>query len=134
MGSNSEHLTSNAFIEPNCNATRTKSLIQQKQSLEKCLSLNIEFVFSGHGMIIDKSIDLINERLKEIDEKANKYLNMIIPGISTASEIAQFRYKEKYEKQFFNVMSEIIGYLDYLEFQGKINKEMENGVWHYCCN
>ncbi|MBT2730288.1 MBL fold metallo-hydrolase [Bacillus sp. ISL-75] len=129
-----EHMTSNAFIEPNYDGTRIKSLVQQKQSLEKCLSLNVELVFSGHGMIIDNPVDLINERLKEIDEKANQYQNMIISGISTASEIAQFRYKEKYEKQFFNVMSEIIGYLDYLEIQGKINKEMEKGIWHYFCN
>ena len=31
-------------------------------------------------------------------------------------------------------MSEIIGYLDYLELQGKINKEIEKGIWHYYCN
>ena len=129
-----EHMTSNAFIEPNYDGTRIKSLVQQKLSLEKCLSLNVELVFSGHGMIIDNPVDLINERLKEIDEKANQYQNMIISGISTASEIAQFRYKEKYEKQFFNVMSEIIGYLDYLEIQGKIKKEMKKGIWHYFCN
>ncbi|WP_026566580.1 MBL fold metallo-hydrolase [Bacillus sp. UNC41MFS5] len=129
-----ENMPSNAFIEPNYDGTKTKSLIQQKQSLEKCLSLNMDLVFSGHGRIIENPKDLIKARIKEIDEKADNYINMIKNGISTASELAQFRYKEKYEKQFFNVMSEMIGYLDYLENQGKITKEMKKGIWHYYCS
>ncbi|MCQ6279322.1 MBL fold metallo-hydrolase [Bacillus sp. EB600] len=126
-----EHIPSNAFIEPDYDGIRTKSLVQKKQSLEKCSLLNAELVFSGHGMIIENPVELLNKRIKEIDEKANKYITIIKSGISTASGIAQLRYKEKYEKRFFNIMSEIIGYLDYLELQGRINKEMEKGIWHY---
>ncbi|WP_238579158.1 MBL fold metallo-hydrolase [Neobacillus niacini] len=37
----------------------------------------------------------------------------------------------KMRVEFFSIMSEIIGYLDYLELQGKINKEIEKGIWHY---
>ena len=129
-----ENISSNAFVEPDYNGVRTKSIVQQKQSLEKCLSMNVDLVFPGHGIIIENSVDLLKERIKEIDEKANNYINIIKSGISTASGIAQLRYKEKYEKQFFNIMSEIIGYLDYLELQGEINKEMEEGIWHYYCN
>lgn len=126
-----KNMSSNAFIEPDYNGNRIKSLIQQKNSLEKCLQLHVEYVFPGHGTIIGKPINLVNKRLKRIDENANKYLNIIKSGITTASEIAQFIYKEKYERQFFNIMSEVIGYLDYLEFQGKINKKMERNVWKY---
>lgn len=128
-----ENIPSNAFIEPDYDGIRTKSLVQQKQSLEKCLTINVELVFSGHGMIIENPVDLVKERIKDIDEKAIKYLNIIKSGISTASGIALLLYKEKYQKQFFNIMSEIIGYLDYLELQGEINKDMENGIWHYFC-
>ncbi|MDM5283791.1 hypothetical protein [Peribacillus frigoritolerans] len=129
-----ENIPSNAFIEPDYDGIRTKSLVQQMQSLEKCSALNVELIFSGHGMTIENPVDLLKERIKEIDEKANKYISIIKSGISTASGIAQLRYKEKYEKQFFNIMSEIIGYLDYLEIQGEINKEMEKGIWHYYCS
>ena len=121
------------MVEPDYDGNRTKSLVQQKQSLEKCLSLNSELVFSGHGSIIENPVDLLKERIKEIDEKANKYINIIQAGNSTASGIAQFLYKEKYDKQFFNTMSKIIGNLDYLELQGKVSKEMEKGIWHYYC-
>ncbi|MFJ5716029.1 MBL fold metallo-hydrolase [Neobacillus sp. NPDC093127] len=129
-----EQISSKAMIEPNYDGIRTKSLVQQKQSLEKCLLLNAELVFSGHGMIIEKPVDLLKKRIKEIDEKASKYINMIKSGFTTASGIAQVRYKDKYEKQFFTTMSEVIGYLDYIEFQGNIKKEMKKGIWHYSCN
>ncbi|MED3691976.1 MBL fold metallo-hydrolase [Peribacillus butanolivorans] len=52
------NIPSNAFIEPDFDGIRTKSIVQQKQSLEKCLSLNVDLVFSGHGMIIENPIDL----------------------------------------------------------------------------
>ncbi|MEH7245996.1 MBL fold metallo-hydrolase, partial [Neobacillus niacini] len=129
-----QHVPSSAMVEPNFDGTRTQSLVQQKGSLEKCLSLDIELVFSGHGNFIENHADLINERIKEIKENASKYINFIKSGHATASGIAQFRYKEKYEKQFFNTMSKIIGYLDYLEIQGKISKEMKKGIWHYYCH
>jgi glyoxylase-like metal-dependent hydrolase (beta-lactamase superfamily II) len=126
-----EHMPCNAFIEPNTDGTRTSSLVQQKQSLEKCLSLDVEYVFSGHGLVIEHPVELIKKRLKEIDEKVNMYINIIKSGISIPSDMAQFRFKEKYERQFFNVMSEVIGYLDYLENQGEIKKEKLKGIWHY---
>ncbi|WP_284702802.1 hypothetical protein [Peribacillus simplex] len=38
-------------------------------------------------MIIENPVDLLKERIKEIDEKANKYISIIKSGISTASGI-----------------------------------------------
>lgn len=126
-----DNISSNAYIEPNYDGSPTKSLIQQKQSLENCLSLDAELVFSDHGMIIKNPNDLIKKRINELDEKAGKYINMIKSGISTASGLAKLRYNGRYEKQFFSIMSQVIGYLDYLELQGKIKKEKEKGTWHY---
>ncbi|MGN7299673.1 MBL fold metallo-hydrolase [Fredinandcohnia aciditolerans] len=128
-----ENMSSNAFIEPDYNGNRIKSLLQLKHSLEKCLQLQVDFVFPGHGPIIRRPTDLINKRLKRIDDNANKYIHIIKSGITTVSEIAQFIYREKYEIKFFNIMSEVIGYLDYLEFHGKVNKTMEKRIWHYYC-
>ncbi|AOH54402.1 MBL fold metallo-hydrolase [Peribacillus muralis] len=125
------HMDINAFIEPYLDGVRTNSLIQQKHSLEKCISLNVEFIFSGHGDILQNPVNILKERIIGLDEKAKIYLNIIKSGISTGNDIARLRFNERYEKQFFNIMSEIIGYLDYLEIQGEINKEMENGIWQY---
>ena len=126
-----EHMSINAFVEPDSNGNRPKTLVQQKLSLEKCLALSVETVYSGHGRIIEDPVPLFKKRIKEIDEKADSFMEIIRTGVSTASEIAQYRYKTKYDKQFFNVMSEVIGYLDYLEVHGKLNKEFVKGVWSY---
>lgn len=52
-------------------------------------------------------------------------------GVTTASQLAQQLYQEKYRSQFALVMSEIIGLLDYLEEQQKVQVEWSSGVRHY---
>ena len=66
-----------------------------------------------------------------MDTKAELFKSYIQNGHSTANAIAQTHYKQKYEKQFSLVMSEVIGHLDYLEEQKKVKKEFDQGVWHY---
>lgn len=125
------HISSNALVEPNEQGNRMKTLIQHKHSLTSCLSLEADLVYSGHGITIEKPNDLIQKRLLAMDAKAETFKNYIQTGISTANEIAQLHYKHKYEKEFPLVMSEIIGHLDYLEEQRKVEKECDKGVWHY---
>lgn len=129
-----DHISSNALVEPDFFGKRIKTLKQHKHSLKATLALNAELVFSGHGIVIENSDQLIQKRLKGMDEKADMFKNYIKSGISTASEMAQARYKERYEKQFSLVMSEIIGHLDHLEDQGEIKKEFDKGIWHYFVN
>ena len=129
-----DHISSNALVEPDFFGRRIITLKQHKHSLTAALGLNAELVFSGHGIVIENSDELIQKRLKGMDDKANLILHYIKSGISTASEMAQARYKERYVKQFSLVMSEIIGHIDDLEDQGEIKKEVEKGIWHYFVN
>lgn len=129
-----EHLSPLAFVEPNFNGKRMKTLVQHINSLKKCLSLQPPLVFSGHGEIIQDAPSLIEKRLNRIEEKANRFLSLIAVGVSTAHDIARMMHKEKYEKQFYNIMTDVIGYLDYLEEQGKIQKKSVFGIYHYYVN
>lgn len=126
-----DHISSNALIEPDESGERILSLLQQMASLNKCSELLVDYVFSGHGSIIDNHKNLIETRLKNVEIKATKLLTLIKDGASTANEIAKQYYKKIYETQFPLVMSEIIGHLDYLEVNRKVRTEMVNGVWHY---
>lgn len=128
------HISSNALVEPDHQGKRMKTVIQHKHSLNKCLTLNSELVFSSHGVLIEKSNDLIQKRIKGIDEKSQIFLNYIKSGISVANDLAKTHYKHKYEKEFSLVMSEIIGHLDYLEEEGEIKKELDKEIWHYFSN
>ena len=126
-----EHLSSIAFVEPDFTGKRMKTVLQHRQSLEKVLQLQPEIVFSGHGKIIHDVASLIQTRLEKMDEKANRFLKLVQNGYSTANRMAEAVFKEKYEKQFYNIITEVIGYLDYLEVQGKIGKNKIDGVYHY---
>lgn len=125
------HISSNALVEPNLDGERIESLSQHARSYETCLSLELELVYSGHGQPITNPHDLIKRRLAGLDKKAEKFLALVSSGKRTGSEIAQAYYKETYDQQFALVMSEVIGHLDYLEKQGKVKKELVQGVWHY---
>lgn len=128
------HISSNALVEPDFQGKRMKTLIQHKHSLLNCLSLQADLVYSGHGTTIENPNDLIEKRVHGMDTKADLFKGYIQDGHSTANEIAQTHYKQKYEKQFSLVMSEVIGHLDYLEEQNKVKKEFNRGVWHYFVN
>lgn len=126
-----DHISSNALIEPDERGERILSLIQQMSSLNRCSELPLDYVFSGHGAIIDNHKRLIDTRLNNVEIKATRLLTLINNGASTANDIAQQYYQKIYETQFPLVMSEIIGHLDFLEVNRKVRTEKVNGVWRY---
>lgn len=128
------HMSSNALVEPDRTGRRILTLIQYEDSLKKCLNLDIEIAFSGHGELIRNYKGLITTRLSRIHKRAEKILLLVASGISTATQLAVAYFKELYQSEFSLVMSEIIGYLDYLEMQNKIQKELKDEVWHYYCS
>ncbi|WP_175638474.1 MBL fold metallo-hydrolase [Metabacillus schmidteae] len=125
------HISSNALVEPDPYGKRIHTLVEHIDSLMKCRSLQLDLVFPGHGEVIDKPEDLIQKRLDRIEEKAERLKSFINEGFNTGSAIAQHYYKNNYEKQFSLVMSEIIGFLDYLEGKREITKGLVEGVWRY---
>lgn len=125
------HISSNALVEPNQEGQRIATLVQYVRSLKKCMTLDAEILYPGHGRLIHNHRELIESRLHRINEKAARIRQMIQNGMTTAAQLAYSYYKDKYNSQFSLVMSEIIGHLDYLESLHKIKKERKNGVWHY---
>lgn len=126
-----KHISSNAFVEPDLEGNRRRTLVEYVASLEKCLTIEAEITFSGHGDVIDNHRELIRKRLARIEEKSNKVLNLIRSGTSTAYELAQIMYPSKYKTVFSPVMSEMIGLLDYLEAKDKIHKVQSHHIWCY---
>lgn len=126
-----QHISSNALVEPDFSGNRLPTLVQQRDSLQKILKLNPATVFSGHGEVIKEPAQIITKRLERMDEKARKILQLIKSGKTTANDIAISYYQKTYEEQFYLVMSEIIGYLDYLEATGTVQKDFTHGTWQY---
>jgi glyoxylase-like metal-dependent hydrolase (beta-lactamase superfamily II) len=126
-----KHISSNALVEPNREGNRILTLLEHEGSLKKCLELDLEVVYPGHGDVINNPKELITKRLASIKRKADKILLKIEEGLETGSQLALAMYGDKYESQFSLVMSEIIGHLDYLEAHENVRKEQQNGIWHY---
>ncbi|WP_343206466.1 MBL fold metallo-hydrolase [Bacillus sp. B15-48] len=126
-----EHISSNALVEPDIDGNRIHTLAQQKESLLKCSTLNPEFLFPGHGKIIQNAKQLVKNRIDRYEEKFDRLLRFIKAGNTTANDLALAYYKKTYFNQFSLVMSEVISHLDYLEEKQRIIKEFRNGIWHY---
>ncbi|MBD3108344.1 MBL fold metallo-hydrolase [Bacillus sp. AGMB 02131] len=125
------HISSNAIVEPDRDGRRIQTLSQYVQSLQKCSNFEINLVYPGHGELIRNSRELFNYRLERIHLKSDQVLTFIKEGYNTGKELAQVFYKEKYKSEFALVMSEIVGHLDYLESNHKVEKVKKKGVWHY---
>lgn len=125
------HMSSNAMVEPDADGNRLPVLQQYVNSLQRMMELDAECVYPGHGQPIADWKSLCEVRLHRMMKRAHKILSYIAKGVEQPNEIAVAYYKELYERQFAFVMSDLIGYLDYLELQGSISKEMVNGVWRY---
>ena len=107
------------------------TLVDHIHSFERCLALGADIVYPGHGNLIEQPRLLIEKRLQRIEEKSAKILELIKSGLNTANDVAKSFYQEKYIKEFPLVMSEVIGHIDYLEYQGKVEKKLSNKVFHY---
>ncbi|OIJ14119.1 hypothetical protein BKP35_07930 [Anaerobacillus arseniciselenatis] len=130
-----EHISSNALLEPPYvkGESRPQTLLQYRDSLQKCLNLNIRKVFSGHGKNVENIEVLLNKRFQEQEEKA-KRLKLMLPkeGI-TSFDLCKSYFAHIYKKEPTLTMSEIIGHLDLLEDRKIIETVNSNGKTFYTC-
>ncbi len=130
------NISSNAFIEPEMGqergglAKRTRSLIQYRQNLEELRELTLGTVYPGHGQPFGEARRLIDERLADQVERRNQFYKLVQshPG-STAYELA-VRYFPRHRNQLSLILSETIGYLDWLAEDGLIAASRQpNGTY-----
>lgn len=129
-----KHISANAILEYVEQAgvfQRVRSLITYRQALQKCLKLQIRTAYSGHGEPITEVNELIKRQLAKQDARAQKIFELTSSGQRTTYEIIQAMFPHKYKTQFSLVFSEVIGHLDLLEEQGRIEAKLEYGKQFY---
>jgi glyoxylase-like metal-dependent hydrolase (beta-lactamase superfamily II) len=134
-------ISSNALIEPELTAAtgqsakRTSSLVQYRGNLEYLTTLSIRKVFPGHGNPFDNPNQLIWDRLKEQRERQEQFRNLLAEKSSaTAYELA-VAYFPRHLDQLSLIMSETIGYLDWLHLEGQVSYDTdEGGVIRWRCH
>lgn len=114
------HISSNAIIEAPYwdEKERPKTLLQYRLALEKCQNASV--VYSGHGEIIQNPRELIEKRLREMEQKAQVFKRKMSDQPFQVFDLNKKMYPKIYEKQTALTFSETIGHLDMLEEQGEV--------------
>ncbi|HLS34603.1 MAG TPA: MBL fold metallo-hydrolase [Bacillota bacterium] len=127
------NMSPNPIIEPpyTDEKERSKPLLQYRQNLKKCASLNIKTVLPGHGKTFSHVNEYVDKQLQEQEKRAKRVLQMLKQKKLTPFEISKKLFPRHYESQLQLTMSEAIGQLDYLLAYEKVSQEAINGVQYF---
>ncbi|MFJ8237096.1 MBL fold metallo-hydrolase [Ureibacillus sp. NPDC094379] len=127
-----EKVAPNPLVEPpvDLSHVRPKSLLQYHNSLILLQNLQLRKIYTGHGNDIENINELISLRLEKDYLRAGQVLS-ILSTPKTVLEVTKQLYPSIYKKQLGLTLSKTIGYLDYLEKEEKVKKQLEGEIYVY---
>jgi len=125
------HISTNALVEPDGEGRRRPVWEIYRRSLRRAAEIGADVVYSGHGEPFSGHRELIEHRLRRMIEKSDRVADLLAERPMSPYEVARTVYEHALQNEFYFVMSEVSGMLDFLEAAGKVSKRMENGVWIY---
>lgn len=129
------HISPNPIIEPVFSGTqRAMPLIQYRDSLQKLKEYPITRVLPGHGEFFSNTEEIIEKRLSQQEERAEKVFRILKEGPAHAFDISKELFPRQHKKQYALTMSETIGQLDFLSQEGRIHKKNSGGREIYYVN
>ncbi|MDP9728712.1 MBL fold metallo-hydrolase [Alicyclobacillus tolerans] len=133
-------ISSNALVEPlpgeadGFLAKRSKSLLDYRNNLKCIQGMKLRTVYPGHGNVIDNPRDLIVKRLEEQESRRDKVLQMVrTKPMQTAWDYAAAYFPHRLDQPSL-ILSEILGYLDWLVVDGEIHIVEKQGVEYFYCS
>ncbi|TCT25662.1 glyoxylase-like metal-dependent hydrolase (beta-lactamase superfamily II) [Melghiribacillus thermohalophilus] len=122
------HISSNPLLEPPIKpgGERPKPMLQYRESMQRFNHYTVGKVFPGHGKVFEGVENLINQRIKKQEERAEKVYQMIQQQPLSPFEICKRLFPKQYDTQFDLTLSETVGQLDFLEAQGKVKQVTED--------
>lgn len=133
----SDHLlrdiTSNPVLEPplRSESERPRALVNYLASLQKIAALDVHCARPAHGKPITDVGALVAERLAFHRARLEQIEQQLKNGSSTAYELCNFFFPNLKSVDVFLGLSEIIGHLDLLELEGRVQREMRDGLVRY---
>ena len=123
--------STNALIDFDENLELLPTIAQYEQSLKRCKDIDTSIIFPGHQPPFDEHGLVIHKKLQRIQQKSERVVEIVKNGHHVTKDIAYQMYREKLEKSFSLVMSEVIGYLEYCVSNGKLTKIKQKGEWYF---
>lgn len=112
---------------------RPRALLDYIASMRRTRELALSLVLGGHGDPIADHSALIDERLRMHERRARKIEGMLGDGPRSAWEIALGIWGNVAVTQAYLTVSEVLGHLDLLAEQGRVQEIGDGeGVRYYC--
>jgi glyoxylase-like metal-dependent hydrolase (beta-lactamase superfamily II) len=119
------HISSNPLIsrppgqEPG-EGPRPKALVTYMASLRATREMPAEIVLPGHGEPVTEHAELIDQRFRMHERRAEKIMRLIAEQPRTAYEIAQAMWGNVAVTQAYLTLSEVLGHVDLLVDAGRV--------------
>ncbi len=133
----SDHLlrdiTSNPVLEPPTRgeSERPRALVNYIASMQKTAQLDVRVALPAHGEPIEDIRALIAGRLAFHRARLDHIEQQLACCVSTAYELCNVLFPDLKSVDVFLGLSEVIGHLDILENEGRVRREMRDGVVRY---
>jgi glyoxylase-like metal-dependent hydrolase (beta-lactamase superfamily II) len=123
------HISSNPLItRPRDGSGRPQALVQYLKSLAATRQMDVDLVLPGHGDPITDHRTLIDQRFELHRRRANKMHGLLAERPRSAYEIAQALWGNIAVTQAYLTLSEVLGHLDLLANEGRVQEEEHEGV------
>jgi len=124
------HISSNPLITRPRDGTseRPQALVQYLESLAATRELDADLVLPGHGEPITDHRALIDQRFALHRRRAEKIHRLLTEQPRSAYEIAQSLWGNVAVTQAYLTLSEVLGHLDLLANEGRVQEEEREAV------
>jgi glyoxylase-like metal-dependent hydrolase (beta-lactamase superfamily II) len=124
------HISSNPLItRPRDGSTeRPQALVQYLKSLAATRQMDVRLVLPGHGTPITDHRTLIDQRFELHRRRADKMHALLAERPRSAYEIAQALWGNVAVTQAYLTLSEVLGHLDLLANEGRLQEDERDGV------
>lgn len=113
---------------PGDHGRRPQALITYVRSLRATREMPAQLVLAGHGDPISNHTELIDERFRLHERRAERILGLIEQQPRTAYEIAQELWGNVAVTQAFLTLSEVLGHVDLLLEDGRVVERVDGEI------
>jgi glyoxylase-like metal-dependent hydrolase (beta-lactamase superfamily II) len=125
-------ISSNPVVEPPPpgRSERLRSLVEYRTALRRVAAMDVRLALPSHGPAVDDVPGLVERRLAFHEKRLERVLEAVRSGARTTWDVTNVLFPGRRPLDTFLAVSEVIGHLDVLELDGKIEQEMIDG--HTC--
>ena len=131
-------ISSNPIVEPSPiqgeGQTRPHRLVEYMHHMQRMADLNPKIAYSGHGDPIENVAELVRTRIDFHKRRADKVLRYFDEGPAHLWDVTERMYSHIANEQKFLAISEVLGHIDLLELEKRIQRYTKDDVvyWQQC--